>query len=333
MTNLACVSTDQVVCSDRLMKWKEFMSDHLGCTPDYIKRLESTFIDPLHHSNFQGRLEYGDLGPIRFCRMTASAHRYSRQLSKAVDALDTPRMLILQTAGVSHFTQGQQDSVLAPDEMLLVDCGKPFSVTSTQGCEHFILLFHGTPAHSAAEPADMHLSGRNGLGRILMHMISDAYNQYPLLNGNSGRLLGESIVGVLDNALQNKNEEKQLTHDFRLFKQNRLKAYIERHLAERDLTIERIANAEQCSVRSLHRAFQADQGCTVSEYIWQRRLSRCAEDLRNGELAQRSLTDIAYAWGYGSSSHFSRHFKSTFGMSPRLFREMARGGDVALNAA
>ena len=90
MNNLACVSTDQVVHSDRLMKWKEFMSDHLGRTPDYIKRLEATNIDPLHNGNFQGRLEYGDLGQLRFCRMTASAHRYSRHLSKALDVRDTP---------------------------------------------------------------------------------------------------------------------------------------------------------------------------------------------------------------------------------------------------
>ncbi|PIO95521.1 AraC family transcriptional regulator [Pseudomonas syringae] len=332
MNNLACASTEQLVCSERLMKWKEFMSEHLGRTPDYIRRLESTFIEPLNDRDFQGRLEYGDLGPLRFCRMTASAHRYSRHLSNAVNALDTPRMLILQTAGVSHVEQGLQHSVLAPDDMLLVDCGKPFSVTSMQGCEHFILLLEGTDDRLAAN-VDVHLNGRTGLGRILSHLINDAYGQYPLLNSHSARLIGDSIVGVLDNAFKNKDEEKQLTHDFRLFKQNRLKAYIERHLADRDLTVERIASVEQCSVRSLHRTFQVEQGCTVSEYIWQRRLSRCAEELRSNEHAHRSLTDIAYAWGYGSSSHFSRHFKSTFGMSPRLFREMARGRDKPSSAA
>ena len=61
-------------------------------------------------------------------------------------------------------------------------------------------------------------------------------------------LIGDSIAGLLDNALKNKADEKQLDHDFRLFKQNRLKAYIERHLADRDMSIERMANAEQCSV-------------------------------------------------------------------------------------
>jgi hypothetical protein len=67
-------------------------------------------------------------------------------------------------------------------------------------------------------------------------------------DSHSAGLIGDSITGLLDNALKNKADEKQLDHDFRLFKQNRLKAYIERHLADRDLSIERMANAEQCSV-------------------------------------------------------------------------------------
>lgn len=50
MSDLVCVSIDQIVHSDRLMKWKVFMS---GGTPDYIKRLESTFVDPLHNTTFR----------------------------------------------------------------------------------------------------------------------------------------------------------------------------------------------------------------------------------------------------------------------------------------
>ncbi|RDS87231.1 helix-turn-helix domain-containing protein [Pseudomonas fluorescens] len=322
MSNLACVSTDQVMRSDRLMKWKEFMSDNLGRTPEYIKRLESTYIEPLHDADFQGRLEYGDLGKLRFCRMTASAHRYSRHLSKAVEAPDTSRMLILQTAGVSHFQQGKHSNALAPDELLVVDCAQPFNVSSPQGCEHFILLFN-EGAGQALDADDLHISARNGLGRMLMHLIVDAYSQYPLLNSQSAALIGDSIVGLLNNALGNKQEEEKLEHDFRHYKQNRLKRYIELHLADRDLSIERIAFAEHCSVRTLHRAFQDEFGCSVSEYIWQRRVARCAQDLRNRDLSHRSLTDIAYAWGYGSSAHFSRHFKAAFGMPPRLYRETA----------
>ena len=41
----------------------------------------------------------------------------------------------------------------------------------------------------------MHLSGRNGLERMLMHLVSDAYHQDPLLNNH--------LAGLLDNALHN----------------------------------------------------------------------------------------------------------------------------------
>jgi hypothetical protein len=49
----------------------------------------------------------------------------------------------------------------------------------------------------------MHLSGRNGLKRMLMHLISDAYHQDPSPNSHLARLIGESIAGLLDNALHN----------------------------------------------------------------------------------------------------------------------------------
>jgi len=83
---------------------------------------------------------------------------------------------------------------------------------------------------------------------MLMHLISDTYNPSPLLNNHSAKLIGDSITRLLDNALKNKQEEKQLEHDSRFFKQNRLNAYIKRYLADRDLTIERIAHRQRRTV-------------------------------------------------------------------------------------
>ncbi len=322
MSQLTCVSTEHVPRSDRLMKWKDFVSDHLGCTPSYIRRLESTMIDPLQQSDFCGRLEYGDLGDVHFCRLSTSAHRYSRHLSTSVDARETPRMLILQLGGISHFEHGNFSTSLVPDEMLLVDSGRPFTITSVQGCEQIVMLFDGKTTHYD-EGAEVHISSKNGIGRMLNHLITDVYRQYSLLNGQTAKLIGDSLIGLVANAVSNKKDEQSLQHDSRSFKQSRLKSYIEQHLSDPALSIESIAHAANCSVRSLHRTFQDDLGCGISDFIWQRRLARCAEDLRNQQLAKRSITDIAYGWGYSSSSHFSRHFKKAFGMSPRLFRDTA----------
>ncbi|MFJ4141194.1 helix-turn-helix domain-containing protein [Pseudomonas sp. NPDC089734] len=328
MNALASVCTDQFLHSDRLMKWREFMSTHLGKTPDYIRRLENTHFEPINERPFTGRLEYGALGSLNFCRMTCSPHRFSRSLSKALAPSDTPWLLILQMSEVSHFEQGSKNSTLTPGEILLLDCGRPFSVTSVKGCEYLMLLCHGLD-ESVHETNELHLNNRNGLGRMLHHLITDAYAQYALLNDATSSLVGQSIISLLDNTLNNQRQEARLEHDFRYFKKHRIKSFIEHNLAERDLTIERIARFVQCSVRTLHRVFEDETASSLSDYILQRRLSRCAEDLRSPDNLARSITDIAYGWGFNSSSHFSKTFKTAYGVSPKLFRESRIRGSAS----
>jgi AraC-like DNA-binding protein len=50
------------------------------------------------------------------------------------------------------------------------------------------------------------------------------------------------------------------------------------------------------------------------------RLDRCHQDLLNPACARKSITEVAYSWGFNNSSHFSRCFKRAFGASPRRFR-------------
>lgn len=72
MGTLACVSTDQFALTDRLMKWQELMSVHVGKTPEKLRRLESTRFQSLEGAPFAGRLEYGELGDMHFCRMVST---------------------------------------------------------------------------------------------------------------------------------------------------------------------------------------------------------------------------------------------------------------------
>jgi transcriptional regulator GlxA family with amidase domain len=74
------------------------------------------------------------------------------------------------------------------------------------------------------------------------------------------------------------------------------------------------------SLRGVHRAFEADPAGSVSKYIWTRRLSKCAAALRDPAHAQRSISDICFAWGFNSTSHFSRVFKDQYGVPPLRYR-------------
>ena len=40
-------------------------------------------------------------------------------------------------------------------------------------------------------------------------------------------------------------------------------------------------------------------------------------------MAHRTITDIAFSWGFQNSTHFSRRFKDEFGLSPHEFRNEA----------
>ncbi|SEI20294.1 helix-turn-helix domain-containing protein [Pseudomonas fuscovaginae UPB0736] len=320
MSALSCVSTDQFGRSDRLTKWQEFMSIHVGRTPESVRRLELTSFQPLEGAPFAGRLEYGDLGDLHFCRMVSTPHRFSRRLNAPVTPSEAPWLLILQMRGISHFSQGTRSHSVSADELMLIDSGKPFEVTSPNGCEYLMLLCNGLTG-DVAMPSDLHLNNRAGLGKMLHHLITDAYSHYPLLNARSSHSIGQSITALVENLIEKSVAAPKLEHDFRYFKKHRIKSFIEDRLAEPELTLEQIATFEGCSIRTLHRLFEDELGCSLSEYIWQRRLTRCAEDLRNPDLSDQSITDVALSWGFVSSSHFSRAFKASFGMTPRLFRE------------
>jgi AraC-like DNA-binding protein len=74
------------------------------------------------------------------------------------------------------------------------------------------------------------------------------------------------------------------------------------------------------SVRYLHRLFE-DAGASVRATILARRLDRCRDALAGSP--RRSISEIAFAWGFNDAAHFSRVFKARFGGSPRDLRAAA----------
>lgn len=46
----------------------------------------------------------------------------------------------------------------------------------------------------------------------------------------------------------------------------------------------------------------------LSRWIWQQRLDACRRDLSNPILIYRSVSDIAFSWGFNYATHFSRAF-------------------------
>lgn len=93
----------------------------------------------------------------------------------------------------------------------------------------------------------------------------------------------------------------------------RILAFLDSHYADAGLTPARIARACGISRSYLYKVFSDTE--TVMESLRNRRL-KAARGMVKNNFPNRSLTQIAYACGFSSSSEFSRQFKAAFGTSP-----------------
>ncbi|MCV7030379.1 helix-turn-helix transcriptional regulator [Mycobacterium sherrisii] len=98
-----------------------------------------------------------------------------------------------------------------------------------------------------------------------------------------------------------------------------MRANIEDRLSDPDLDVPSIGAAHYMSVRTLQKLFHGEQQ-TVTGWIHTRRLEHCHWDLCDPTFVSHSIGAIATRWGLVDQAHFSRLFKSAYGVSPRDYR-------------
>ena len=91
---------------------------------------------------------------------------------------------------------------------------------------------------------------------------------------------------------------------------------MESHVAD-PLTLGHLAASAGVSVRQLNRLFQEKLGDSTMGYYRQMRLEKARGLLRNSPM---SLTEIALATGFASSSHFSKAHSQQYGHAPSSLR-------------
>ena len=98
---------------------------------------------------------------------------------------------------------------------------------------------------------------------------------------------------------------------------------IETRLSDPALDGEAVAAAAGVSVRYANSVL-AEEGTSIARYIQKRRLERCRRALEDPQQAHRSLSEIAYGWGFSEMTHFGRSFRKAYGMLPSVYRKLAR---------
>jgi acetamidase/formamidase/AraC-like DNA-binding protein len=113
---------------------------------------------------------------------------------------------------------------------------------------------------------------------------------------------------------------------------HRIYRTIERRLEDPALSPAQVAEAEGISERYLQKLFEGIND-NFTRYVRGRRLHRASADLANPANACRSVSEIAYRYGFNDAARFSHAFRERFGVSPRAFRrqgieQLAAVGDA-----
>lgn len=98
-----------------------------------------------------------------------------------------------------------------------------------------------------------------------------------------------------------------------LEKLNKALQYIEGNL-DGEIKYEKAANIACCTTYHFQRMFSYIAGTPLSEYIRNRRLTKAALDLQNGE----KVIDVAIRYGYESPTAFNRAFQKIHNVSPSV---------------
>ena len=295
------------------------------CWTDALTELCGKFdVDPLDASSLEGQINYTSVSRLKLCQIEVSQHRIAHPVSRARTTEHPFVKILFQTYGVSHFEQNGRRLDLMPGDCLAYDVSCPHTIVSPSLTRHEVVVVPKEllqeRGFQSANFSACKISARTGTGRIAHDFMHTAFGEAPKLSPQTALGIADTLIDLLLLPLREAGTAFERGGPLALYV--RAQAFIHEHLRDPDLSIDQISVELGCTKRYLHMLF-SDRGMTVSDYIWQARLQNCRQELE----AQRgkTITDVAFSWGFSSSSHFSRVFRKYFGIVPSSIHKTQQG--------
>lgn len=246
-----------------------------------------------------------------------------RKLESRHDNQDLLKVAV-QLKGSSYFEQNNRSLLLPPGSWSIYDTTRPYTVCAMGNVELLTLLIPRarvmTHRLNLNDVIVRKFSGQAGVGKLAYQFMTTAFAEIANVNPEHEWEIVGAISQLIRLAML-EVAEVQTDLSVREKWKERIRTYIDEHMRDPALSLDQIACVMNCSKRYVHKIFESE-GMSISEYIWRMRLHRCREELRDPVFANKSITEIAYSWGFSNSAHFSRAFKEIFHVCPRAYRAM-----------
>ncbi|HEU4405950.1 MAG TPA: helix-turn-helix domain-containing protein [Polyangiaceae bacterium] len=230
----------------------------------------------------------------------------------------------LQKEGESLVGQGGREYRIEPGDLVLIDPSRPFHF-ETGEVRANVLEFPAQTLRSLVPQVDDLVAAPfrayEGAAALFRAMFDELFVIAPALSDEAADRAADALPHVLAAAIGSLEQARAPSPSaLKLLHKQRIRNFVLDHLSDPGLDVNTIADGVRLSPRYIHQLF-ADEPTTLMKWLWAERLERCRSELLLPPLRARSISEIAYGWGFNDLAHFSRAFRERFGQSPRELRK------------
>ena len=272
------------------------------------------------------RMDFWEFGGIWAIKIRSSGIRLFRT-ARQVKSDEIPLIALSVHKREARFDQATHQEVVPPGELLMNDLSTPYDFSwSGDGGAACIQI----PFDQLGLPVDVIRRAGASLRQSSLYPLVASH--IARLTRDAGRLstdpsapaLGAASIeltrALLASAAFDERQTRSVLAETLL---TRIRAYVSQHLADADLRPATIAAAHNVSLRYLYKVC-AEADFSLEQWIITERLRGAKEELAWPASSHRSIALIANRWGFSDPTHFSRRFRTAYGLSPRDWRRAAR---------
>lgn len=274
-----------------------------------------------------GTIGSATLATLQLSQVTSTAQVVRRSAARIARDCEDFFLVSIQTRGEGRLEQDGRIARLTPGDFALYDSTRPYALHFDAPFQQFVLRLPGpTLRHALRDSQSLTastVSGRRGAGHLMIGMIRSLAADIHTLAPESASAVAESVTQILVAGLAGL-PAAQCTpvSQGAAYHREQIKAVVRARLCEPGLSVAAIATELRLATSSLHRAWKGEGG-TIAEYIWAQRLNAARRDLCSPSQRARSISSIAFNWGFNDAAHFSRAFRARFGCAPRELRDLS----------
>lgn len=319
-TGFVTYSTQGIAPHRKVEFWDEHASDVIT----------SLHVEPVRETAFEASLKAAEFGGIGFIQAISTPTRVVHAHGPAARTGSAAYLVHMQFKGTCINRQANTEVVLGPGDFVLCDNTLPCELILGGENDMLVLRIPQAVLRRRIPTPEVyinrHMRGDYGSSFLASSFVGLFWErcQRDVSQPTADRL-ADSVCDLLAAAFLDSGAAALESSTVQTLWKLRIRRFIDLNLGNPQLTPSLIAQYFKISPRYVHKLY-ANEDEAVSRYILRRRLEACHRSLRDTHQAAKTVSMIAFEWGFNNTTHFARVFREKYGRSPSELREQAESG-------